>query len=212
MRRPTLAALFASALAAAGCGHGHTSHVPPPPAGPPVYDELEPNDSPLHPDFIGFVDRFTLLYVYGHVQAFGFDLYDHIEFESVAPATYDFRVRALSAFGDVDVFVYDPLAGVIVGEYTASGPSEYGRVVVHQHGRPFQLIVSAYGYDTRWELELVGRPYTGYLAATGGPGLGPDADDSAGAGEDGGLSPIEAHPLRPEDFEALAPPSLDPVD
>ncbi len=198
MRRLSLVALLATALAAAGCGHGHTSHVPPPPSGPPVFVELEPNDSPLQPDFIGLVDRFTLLYVRGFVEAFGFDLYDHIEFESVAPATYDFRVDARSAFGDVDVFVYDPLAGVIVGEYTSSGPSEFGRVVVHQHGRPFQLIVSAYGFDTSWEIELIGRPYTGYLAATGG----------GGEGEDSGVSPIEALTLTEEDFESLAEPTV----
>ncbi|MEZ6013572.1 MAG: hypothetical protein R3F49_00530 [Planctomycetota bacterium] len=178
--------------------HTHEAHIPGPPAGPPVYRELEPNDSPAYPDFIGVVDPYTLLYVDGHVEAIGFDIVDHIEFLSASPAAYDFRVDALSAYGDVDVTIYDPIAGLVVAEYFFSGPYEVGRVIVHEPNRPFQIIIEAYGVDTEWSLELVGRPYGGLLRQAAGSR--DDEGFEAPAGAQG--SPIEAVVIQAEDFDA----------
>jgi hypothetical protein len=125
------------------------------------------------PDRIGVVDAYTLLYVDGHVEVVpGVDIVDHIEFLAATPAAFDFRIDALSAYGDVDVTVYDPVADVVVGVFAVSGSVEYGRVVVHQANRPFQLIIEAYQYDTFWSLELVGDFYSGFLASTSGPRAG----------------------------------------
>jgi hypothetical protein len=190
--RPRAFVLAAFALAATGCddgGHEHCDECGGPPP-PPLYYELEPNDSPFTPDRIGVVDAFTLLYVDGHVQAVGHDIVDHLEFLSATPATYDFRLDALSPFGDVDVLVYDPIADVVVGVFETSGSVELGRVIVHQPDRPFQLIIEAYLLDTAWSLELVGGFYSGLARAAGGP-LGYDVsplDDAEGLER---LSPIE---------------------
>lgn len=198
--------LAALGALAGGCGDGsHYHHNPGPPPGPPVYAELEPNDSPYYPDRIGYVDPYTLLYVDGHVEYVGFDIVDHIEFISERPAAYDFRIDALSPFGDVDVTIYDPLAGVVVAEYFFSGPTEWGRIVVHDYNRPFQIIVEAYGLDTFWSLELAGAPYPFLREAGEGESGLSEAEsvsqlDARGSDEDNELaaravataSPIEA--------------------
>lgn len=186
--RAVLGAVLAATLV--GCGaHSHGHNDPGPPPGPPVYREIEPNDSVAFPDRIGLVDRYSFLYVEGHVEAYGWDIRDHIEFLSTGVAAYDFRIDALSYYGDVDVTIYDPIAGVVVAEYFFSGPYEVGRVLVHEPNRPFQIIVEAYGVDTEWSLELIGVPYPGHWRA---PGEG-DAADSEGAGGRGSSeSPIEA--------------------
>jgi hypothetical protein len=210
-------ALVALAATAAGCHEDDwdddCDHCGPPP--PPSYVEIEPNDSPLTPDRISVVDAYTLLYVDGHVEVVpGVDIVDHIEFLSATPAAYDFRIDALSAYGDIDVTVYDPVADVVVGVFAVSGSVEFGRVVVHQANRPFQLIIEAYQYDTFWSLELVGDFYSGYLASTAGPGDGTlsrqeTAGDAAPLGApaiDGDetstlerVSPIEAFFIRPDE-------------
>lgn len=178
-RACALGALLALPLASCHDGDGDCSHCEPPPPPPaPVYEEIEPNDSPYFPDRLGVVDRYTLLYVDGHVEAIGLDVVDHLEFHSATPATYDFRVDAWSAYGDVDVTVYDPLADVVVGVFAVSGPYELGRVVVHQPDRPFQLILEAYLHDTYWTVELAGGPYSGFGALTAGAGGAQGADES----------------------------------
>jgi hypothetical protein len=215
-------ALAALAATMAGCSDDDSDDCdqcgPPP---PPVYVELEPNDSPLMPDRIGVVDAFTLLYVDGHVEVVpGVDIVDHIEFLAASPAVFDFRIDALSAYGDIDVTVYDPVADVVVGVFAVSGSVEYGRVVVHQHNRPFQLIIEAYQYDTFWSLELVGDFYSGFLTSTSGPRdahfsrqdtpsdsapFATSTDDSAGsragegAHEPERVSPIEAYFIRADE-------------
>jgi hypothetical protein len=177
---------------------------PPPPA---VYVELEPNDSPFTPDRIAVVDAYTLLYVDGHVEAVpGLDIVDHIEFLAATPAAFDFRIDAFSAYGDVDVTVYDPVADVVVGVFAVSGSVEVGRVIVHQSNRPFQLIIEAYQYDTEWSLELVGDFYSGYAstAGTGGARLSrqdtASEDELVDTGEDDAVlervSPIEVVMIR----------------
>jgi prepilin-type processing-associated H-X9-DG protein len=183
---------------------------PPPPE---VYQEIEPNDSPLFPDRIAVVDAYTFLYVDGHVEAVGFDIVDHLEFHSATPATYDFRIDALSAHGDVDVTIYDPVADVIVGVYAFSGPVEAGRITVHQPDRPFQIIIEAYLVDTAWSLELVGGYYSGLARSAAGAGdeelSRQDTSDESDAarqldaeGSDlgrKGVSPIEVELIRAAD-------------
>ncbi len=210
-----LLAFAALAATATGCHDGHGddecgSCGPPPPA---VYQEFEPNDSPFFPDRIAVVDAYTLLYVDGYVEAFGFDIVDHLEFHSATPATYDFRIDALSAHGDVDVTIYDPVADVVVGVYAFSGPVEAGRITVHEPDRPFQIIIEAYVLDTAWSLELIGGYYSGLASSAAGSGdVGLSRQDTSAAGESPeqlgaegsdqgrrGVSPVEVELIRVAD-------------
>lgn len=212
MARTVHLALAVLVATTVGCHDGDDDCDQCGPVPPPVYVELEPNDSPLAPDRIGVVDAYSLLYVDGHVEAVpGIDIIDHIEFFSATRAVYDFRIDALSAYGDVDVTVYDPVADVVVGVFAVSGSVEFGRVVVHEANRPFQLIIEAYQYDTSWSLELVGDFYSGYLASTAGAGAGgfsrlDTSDEPAGLGDgqERSVEPDERAKVSP--IEALLVP------
>ena len=155
-----LGAVLAVACAS-GCGSSTHVHVPPPPpTGPVIYVELEPNDFPDFPDFISVLDRRSHLAVQGSVEAFGFDVVDHIEFQAAEPMELDFYLEPLTAFGDVDVSIYDPLTGFVLNTYAFTG-GESGTIVIHEAGRPFQFVITAFGGPSDWDLELVGYPYFG---------------------------------------------------
>lgn len=152
-----LGAAFALAFISS-CGDvTHVGHNNPP-VGPDIFVELEPNDFPETADFVGFVDDLSYLVVQGSVEAVGFDIVDHIEFEATMPIELDFYLDGLGPFADVDVTIYDPIDDIILGTYAISG-DESGTIVVHEAGRPFQFIVEAFGEASDWDLELVGYPY-----------------------------------------------------
>ncbi len=158
-------ALIVGAVLAVACASSCGSSVavqvpPPPPTGPVVYVELEPNDFPDFPDFVSVLDRRSHLAVLGSVEAFGLDVVDHIEFQAAEPMELDFYLEPLTAFGDVDVSIYDPIAGVVLNTYAFAG-GESGTLVIHEAGRPFQFIVYAFGAASDWDLELIGFPYFG---------------------------------------------------
>lgn len=163
LRRSTLvlgAALAATLLASCtrsshhhGGGHGSSPQ-------PDVFVEIEPNDSPNFPDFVAVLDRYSWLEVEGDVQAVGFDIVDHIEFEAAEPMELDFTLTAFGAFGDVDVTIYDPIDNVVLGTYATSGSTEFGTIVVHEAGRPFQFVIEAFDTDSPWVLEIEGFPHS----------------------------------------------------
>lgn len=126
---------------------------------PDRFVELEPNDSPDFPDFVGFIDSTSFVQVDGFVEAVGVDIVDHIEFESAEPIEVEFFLEALDPFGDVDVSIYDPVAGVILGTFAAGGPFESGTIIVQDPGRPFQFVISAFAETTSWSLELRSYPH-----------------------------------------------------
>lgn len=153
------AMVLAAVLAASfmtSCDGPRAVHVPSP--QPVFFTELEPNDSPDFPDFVGILDDQSFLVVEGHVQAVGFDIVDHIEFESDRPIEVDFTLEAFGAFGDVDVSIYDPIANEIIGTFATDGRFEVGTVIVHDPGRPFQFIIEAFDSDSPWSLELIAFP------------------------------------------------------
>ncbi len=145
---------LALALAPA-CDNVHVGHTLP---GPDSFVELEPNDTPGLADFVAITDSATFLTVEGHVQAIGFDVVDHIEFEACEPMELRFYLEAHAPFGDVDVSIYDPIDQVILGTYASGGPTEVGTLLIHEPGRPFQFVIDAFIEDTSWCLQLEGFP------------------------------------------------------
>lgn len=161
--RQTTLLLGAIALIALASSCRRVTHTPGSVPGPALFQEIEPNDSPLFPDFVAVLDNNSFLAVQGSVEAVGFDIVDHIEFVTDRPLEIDFYLEALSSFGDVDVSIYDPIDDVIVGTYAFSGPSEFGTIVIHEAGRPFQFVIEAFDTDTLWDLELITYPLSGFL-------------------------------------------------
>ena len=154
------ATVLAAVLAASfmtSCERTHHVHVPAP--QPDFFTELEPNDSPDFPDFVGILDDRSFLVVDGYVEAVGFDIVDHIEFESDRPIEIDFTLEAFGAFGDVDVSIYDPIADQIVGTFASGGNYETGTLIIHDPNRPFQFIIEAFDTDSAWSLELIAYPH-----------------------------------------------------
>lgn len=142
------------------------------------FTEIEPNDSPDFPDFIGFIDRDVYLDVDGSVEAVGIDIVDHIEFEPVEPMEIDFVLESFGPFADVDVSIYDPIDDVIVGTYATDGRIESGTIIVHDFDRPFQFVIEAFDTDSDWLLTIEGYPYGGWLTEGEGDGDGAAAMDS----------------------------------
>ncbi|MEL6431807.1 MAG: hypothetical protein AAFR54_21755 [Planctomycetota bacterium] len=140
---------------ASGCNDVHVGS----PTGPAVFSELEPNDDPISADFVASLDDRSFLAVQGRVDAIGFDVVDHIEFETVEPLELDFSLLALTPGGDLDVRIYDPVSNQILGSYTSSGDEEFGTIIVHEPFRPFQFVIEAYGVDSEWDLEIRAYPY-----------------------------------------------------
>jgi len=176
---------FAAAIAPA-CDHVHVGPTLP---SPDSYVELEPNDTPSLADFVAITDSATFLTVEGHVQAIGFDVVDHLEFEACEPMELRFFLEAHAPFGDVDVSVYDPIDQVILGTYASGGPTEIGTLLIHEPGRPFQFVIDAFVEDTPWCLMLEGFPAPLGLQPPSGPGDLEGVRRQRGA--DSALPPIE---------------------
>ncbi|QDV06993.1 hypothetical protein Poly30_25120 [Planctomycetes bacterium Poly30] len=200
------AAVLAAVLAASlltGCEPARHHHGPPAPQ-PVYFTELEPNDTPDFPDFVGYVDELSFLVVEGHVEAFGYDIVDHIEFIADQPMEVDFTLEAFGAYGDVDVSIYDPIANQIVGTYASDGRYEAGTLVIHEAGRPFQFIIEAYNTSSAWSLEIVGYPHG--CACRTSAGLGANSSDLDGSKEASNLD------LSRDAEASLAPAALPPFE
>lgn len=159
----------------AGChGHGgggggsHDQHH-----GPPLYGEIEPNDTPYTPDFIGTVHEGTHLIVEGHVQAHGgWDDYDHFEFVAAEPSGFDFSVYGFAPGADLDVMVWDPDADAVVAWWDGPWNPEEGSFVVEEAGKTFVIAIEAYLVDSSYSFELVGFPWPHHGPEAGDPGAG----------------------------------------
>ena len=154
-----------------GCGPAIFVDSPPPGGGASVYQEREPNDSPYQPDPISGVDMFTYLVVQGHVQPPGFfDVYDHFEFVTLEPATFDLELVGLDPFSDMDIALWDPDLQQIVAVWDSPWDPELGTFTVTQTGKVFVLLVEAYNTPSAYDLTLMGRPIT--YGSNGGQGEG----------------------------------------
>ena len=155
-----------------------------------LYYELEPNDFPEAPDFVAVLDGLRHVAVRGSVEAVGYDIVDHIEFEAAEPIEIDFYLTGLNVSSDVDVTIYDPIADLILGVYAGIG-DESGTIIVHDPGRPFQFVIEAFGIDADWDLELIAYPHGCYCGDGVSAAQEGDVPDSAPTGDSGADVPKE---------------------
>ena len=202
----TLGLVLATAPA---CDNVHVGHSLP---APDSFVELEPNDTPGLADFVAITDSGTFLTVDGHVQAIGFDVVDHLEFEACEPMELRFYLEAHAPFGDVDVSIYDPIDQVILGTYASGGPSEVGTLLIHEPGRPFQFVIDAFIEDTSWCLQLEGFPALLGASAPSTLERDPQVLRHTAPGAEAKRAPIEtdAPTLEPHSELPLRP-QLDPT-
>lgn len=201
------AAVLTAVLAASwltGCRPATHYHGPPAPQ-PDYFTELEPNDTPDFPDFVGYLNESSFVVVEGHVEAVGFDIVDHIEFETDEVMEIDFTLEAFGAYGDVDVSIYDPIANQIVGTYATDGRYEVGTLIIHEPGRPFQFIIEAFDSNTAWSLELIGYPHACACRTSAGLGADGDLDSSQEphGDHDASLTPGQLPPFEAKKEHAM---------
>ena len=171
-----LAGMVTTVGCAGGTGHDHGGGGY---SGPPVYGELEPNDSPWEPDYLGGMNLFSHMIVEGHVEAVGWDLVDHFEIQADEPIGIEFCLHADHPYADIDLCLFDPDSGLIVGCWDSPWSPEEGLFSLDWPGKRVVLVVEAWGVDTSYSLELkaVPNPYT----SEGGPPAA-SADLTSGSG------------------------------
>lgn len=166
------------ALAVAGCsgghGHGHGGGH----SGPPVLDEIEPNDSPYQPDFLGGVDSVSHFVVAGHVEAVGHDVYDHFELVAEEPVGIEFYLHGLAHHADLDLCLWDPDLEEIVACYDGPWNPEEGYFTLDWPGKRVVLLVEAWIVDSAYDLEILATPHP--YEDGGDGGNGPAAGSGAG--------------------------------
>ncbi|HRV81335.1 MAG TPA: hypothetical protein P5218_07865, partial [Planctomycetota bacterium] len=148
----------------------HHSHSgggsgPPPPL---VYQEREPNDDPFFGDFIGSVYSGSHLFIDGYVDndpGPAGDIYDHFEFVTDEPASFEVRLEPYHTWSDVALGVFDPDTGQMVLWVDDPGGVQWADFTVHAANKSFVLVVAAtYGAGS-YELELLGHTYNPVMAA-----------------------------------------------
>ena len=178
--RSLISLLLATTLV--GCErHGHNGGPSTPP-GPPVFFEIEPNDSPYEGDFIGYTDSYSHLIVEAHLDAAPapfYDEYDHFEFVSDEPAEYEFWVDPEKPWVDMAVGVFDLDIGEMVLWWDSASQVEYGSFIVHDPGKRYVMVITSYGDDGYYDLELAGLPYPFGAARFGAEQTGIEAGDGA---------------------------------
>ena len=180
-RRILVTAALGLAASCAGGGGGVIIGGPPP--GPPHYGEIEPNDSPWSADFLGGVHGATHFIVEGHVEGWpGFDLYDHFELSADEPVGIEFILYGDDPFADLDLYLFDPDSGQIVGGYDGPWNPEEGFFTIDWAGKSVVLVVESATVDTTYSLEIRGVPWHFGPGSEGEPGAEaqrrPAAEDS----------------------------------
>ena len=191
-------------LTVAGCGGGGPTYVGGGYQGPPVFDELEPNDSPYEPDYLGGVDILSHFIVEGHVEAIGWDLVDHFELVADEPVGIEFYLHGDHPAADLDLCLWDPDIGQVVACYDGPWNPEEGFFTIDYPGKRVVLIVEAWAVDTTYSLELRATPNPYY--GQGGPGAqAPSADVGSGISFPDGVPTPSAQKHGPDavDEEAL---------
>lgn len=153
-------------------GHHHS--------GPPVYDELEPNDSAYSAPFFGGLrpgDAFTIA---GHVTDDGPDLYDGFAVRADEPCAIVFDLVSRTSFTDLDACVFDPDLGEFV--VCSDGPfdPEHGSVVILEPGKVVHLVVTSAHGDTGYDLHVSAEPVVVHALAARSPGDPAKASERAG--------------------------------
>lgn len=197
--------LLAGATLTAGCSggyvHGHGGGY----QGPPVLSELEPNDSPYDPDDLGGLNLLSHMIVEGHVDAVGWDQVDHFEIHADEPIGIEFCLHGDHPGADVDLCLFDPDSGLVVGCWDTPFNPEEGLFSLDWHGKRVVLVVEAWVVDTSYSLELRAVPHP-YLSEGGPPAASPGLSRGSGVSFPDGLpdpNPDKRGPEAPEE-ETLA--------
>lgn len=160
----TVASLFAGCTG--GSDHAHHQGYT-----PPVFVELEPNDSPWHPDFLGGVNVLSHFLVEGYVEAIGFDTVDHFEIVADEPVAIEFTLTGEYLTSDLDLCLFDPDLGVIVASWEDPWSVERGHFTIDYPGKRVVLVVEAWLEDAPYTLEICGGPNPYALTAPDDPGF-----------------------------------------
>lgn len=170
--------LLTGLLAVVGCAGGHGEpgygggHH-----GPPIYDELEPNDSPWDPDYMGPVNILSNFIVEGHVEAIGFDQLDNFEIQATEPVAIWFTLHGDHPMADLDLCLFDPDSGQVVACFDGPWNPEEGYFTLDWPGKRVVLMVEAYLVDTSYSLEILASPHP-YFSDSGDPNASPQAQGS----------------------------------
>ena len=160
----------------------------------PAYLESEPNDDETSANDFGVLYPGDLFVIEGHSTDDGSDPFDGFSFVAGGPLHVDFRLFDPPYSADLDVWLYDPQLGEVVGYFETENHPESGGVDVVQAGLEFHLLVTSYWGRGDYELELeVSTLAPAALAAGAAPGIGP----SRGSVLASGATPIAAPAQRP---------------
>lgn len=152
--------LLPLAFVLAACHVRHVHH-----AGPPVYAELEPNDSVFDAPLYAGLRPGSAFSIRGHVTELGPDVFDGAAVRADEAVEIRFDLYSDDHGTDLDVCVYDPDLGVYVVCEDGFGDPEHGAVVVLEPGKVIHLVVSSAHGDVGYRLDVQATPPTYGLAA-----------------------------------------------
>jgi hypothetical protein len=168
--------LLASVLAS-GCTvwiHEDDDHPHDPP--PPPFDlwENEPNDSHCCPDDVGTLFVGGEIVIGGHIQDDFDDPFDGFAFESGEPIEVHFVLEPVGSGADLDLCVWDPVAGAIAFCFDSPSSVEIGQFEVTSSFDPFHLVVASFVGDAEYRLTVWAEPVG--FGALGAAASTPDED------------------------------------
>lgn len=141
----------------------------------PTFFEVEPNDDAFTANDFGFLTPGDHFIIEGFITDSGFDPFDGFWFTSTQPIHVDFQLFIDSAFTDLDVCLYDPVADVTVDCYQTSANPEQGGIDVTGGNIDFHLVVESFAGASTYGLEIVVLPLAPALTAEGGATASPVA-------------------------------------
>lgn len=141
--------LLALPLALAACHVHHVEYD-----DPPVYAEVEPNDSVFEAPLYAGLRAGSVFSVRGHITEFGADVFDGVAVRADEAVEIRFDLYSDLLGTDLDVCVYDPDLGAYVVCEDGFGDPEHGAVVVLEPGKVIHLVVSSAHGSTGYRLDV----------------------------------------------------------
>lgn len=141
---------------------------------PPIYVEIEPNDTVDQAPLYAGLHVGSAFSVRGHINDFGFDVFDGVAVRADEAVEIHFDLYSEAYGTDLDVCVFDPdLDRYVV---CADGPwdPEHGSVVVLEPGKIVHLVVTSAFGDCGYRLD-VHASYPSYPLGSAPPANAPDA-------------------------------------
>ena len=180
-----IAALGVVAVIATGCTYDDDCYS----CSIPVFHEVEPNNSVLQPNDLGFIGPGDHVRIRGHVSDFGPDLFDGFLFTTAVPCDVEVVLSIDNPFADLDLCVYDPLFGGYTFCFETPYNPETGLFSVFNSFEDFHLVVESYVGDSSYTLDVYGHPLSFPLQA---------GDESRRMQASPALAAMPADPARAE--------------